>query len=1144
MNHSQVSKGTPCKVILLLFCFLFLFSCKNEIVLHTVNFESGNDILQTIQINEGNSLGLSYSAAPEEPEGKEFLFWSIDGETPYDFSTPVDSDFTLHAVWKTVECKVSFINNYTIEYISIDYGSVLTEDDYKAPPTEDAAKEFLFWSEDGKTPYDFNKAITSDLTLYAIWTDIVYTVKFMDDNNIVFSAEVKKNTLIQEIPAPDSQNKKFRFWSIDGVNPYDFNSPINKDITFYAIWDITQYRVTFMKNAFTEIASIFVKAGDTIHEPSFTAPEGKRLAYWSTTSDGNIKYDLSTPIASDLTLYAVWEDIQYTITFMYNDSVVSKIPVIYGHQLEPITPPETDFAFLFWSEDGTTEFDFSTPVYSNKTLYAIYNMETVHAVIFMNENAVYKIDTDVPHGTPVKEIAPPETPKGKSGFMFWSIAPEGAGRYNFDTPVQNDLTLYAIWMPEPIEFTINDDEIIINRTYGDFVNLEIPYGATSISDLAFAECSELEYISIPESVTYIGECAFQNCKSLKEIIIPNGITEIKYRTFDSCTSLQHIEMPSSLQVVGDYAFEDCSMLKETGLFNGITDIGDYAYSGCSSLTSAIIPDSVKKTKLGTHVFENCTGIITASISKQLTELPDSTFENCTSLERVEVPISIRSIGQYSFSGCSSLKGIKLPSEVLYISSNAFSGCKNLSSINIPDNIIEIGDNAFRGCSKITSIKIPYKVTSIKDYTFYACSSLEDIQIPDSVTYIGEYAFYGCSSLTDIQVPDSVAAIGDYAFSNCSSLGDVHIPDNVSTLGLNIFNNSSLNSLMIKSDHLSEEAMHGYATTLGTCSIVTLIVSDFSSVIPYYAFSACSIMNIQIPDSVTSIRDYAFSDCSSLGDIYIPDHISYIGKNVFDNSSLKSLTINAESLSSNSLDNCSITTLILSDSSISIPYSAFSDCSIMNIQIPDSVTSIGDSAFSDCIGLTNIQIPDSVTSIGANAFRNCSDLTGITIPDGVTSFEAYLFYRCSSLTDITIPDSLTSIGNYAFSGCTNLKHIQIPASVNSIGNSAFSGCSNLTDITIPKGVTSINDSTFHSCTSLTNIQLSNSITSIGDSAFYGCSNLKEIIIPNSVSTIEMYAFSYCSSLTDVYCEASSKPYDWSSYWVYNSNPEIHWGYTGE
>ena len=985
MNHSQVSKGTPCKVILLLFCFLFLFSCKNEIVLHTVNFESGNDILQTIQINEGNSLGLSYSAAPEEPEGKEFLFWSIDGETPYDFSTPVDSDFTLHAVWKTVECKVSFINNYTTEYIFIDYGSVLTEDDYKAPPTEDAAKEFLFWSEDGKTPYDFNKAITSDLTLYAIWTDIVYTVKFMDDNNIVFSAEVKKNTLIQEIPAPDSQNKKFRFWSIDGVNP------------LYAIWDITQYRVTFMKNAFTEIASIFVKAGNTIYEPSFTAPEGKRLAYWSTTSDGNIKYDLSTPIASDLTLYAVWEDIQYTITFMYNDSVVSKIPVIYGHQLEPITPPETDFAFLFWSEDGTTEFDFSTPVYSNKTLYAIYNMETVHAVIFMNENAVYKIDTDVPHGTPVKEIAPPETPNGKSGFMFWSIAPEGAGRYNFDTPVQNDLTLYAIWMPEPIEFTINDDEIIINRTYGDFVNLEIPYGATSISDLAFAECSELEYISIPESVTYIGERAFQNCKSLKEIIIPNGITEIKYRTFDSCTSLQHIEMPSSLQVIGDYAFEDCSMLNETGLLNGITDIGDYAYSGCSSLTSAIIPDSVKKTKLGTHVFENCTGIITASISKQLTELPDSTFENCTSLERVEVPISIRSIGQYSFSGCSSLKGIKLPSELLYISSNAFSGCKNLSSINIPDNIIEIGDNAFRGCSKITSIKIPYKVTSIKDYTFYACSSLEDIQIPDSVT---------------------------------------------------------------------------------------------------------------------SIRDYAFSDCSSLGDIYIPDHISYIGKNVFDNSSLKSLTINAESLSSNSLDNCSITTLILSDSSISIPYSAFSDCSIMNIQIPDSVTSIGDSAFSDCIGLTNIQIPDSVTSIGANAFRNCSDLTGITIPDGVTSFEAYLFYRCSSLTDITIPDSLTSIGNYAFSGCTNLKHIQIPASVNSIGNSAFSGCSNLTDITIPKGVTSINDSTFHSCTSLTNIQLSNSITSIGDSAF------------------------------DVYCEASSKPYDWSSYWVYNSNPEIHWGYTGE
>ena len=744
MNLRQKSIKTFVRLFFL--CFLFiLLSCQNEILLHTISFQADGNIIQTTQITHGDPIKIQ-PIPSAIPEGKEFAFWSLDGANPYDFNTPVTSDITLKAVWDTAKCKITFINGFSTTYIYIDYGTTIKENDYENPPSEEG-REFLFWSIDGSTKYDFSNPITEDLTLHAVWENITYEVTFMDGTELIYSIELNEGETIQEIPGPETPDKTFKFWSVDGINPYDFNAPVNSNITLHAIWDDIQYEVTFMSDAHTEFVSLFFPSGSSLITPYITAPEGKELAYWSTLPDGSIKYNLDSPVTSNLVLYAVWKNIEYKVIFKYNNDVIKEITVPYGNLVEEIEAPETDYAFSFWSENGTTEFDFTSPIYSDTTLYAIYNTEAAHAVIFMNGNDVFFIDTDVPHNTQVEKIDPPEIPDGKSGFLFWSTAERDTGEYNFSSPIQGDLTLYAIWMPSPLEYTQDDNDIIITGVSDNsLTEIEIPYGVTEIADNAFEDCNELQTIILPDSIKNIGSNAFSNCTSLEQINIPNNLTIIKENLFYNCSSLTEINLPDSISSIETSSFEGCSslstintpenlseiatrafygcsQLSSIALNTNIKSIGDYAFYGCSELSFINIPDNV--TSIGMHTFEACSNLKEVSLSKNLTNIPDSTFKDCSSLTTIKIPLSIRTIEQYSFSGCTALSQIVLPDSILYIGKNAFENCTNLTEITIPDSVLEIGASSFENCTNLTKVILPNTITALNENLFRGCSSLTE-----------------------------------------------------------------------------------------------------------------------------------------------------------------------------------------------------------------------------------------------------------------------------------------------------------------------------------------------------------------------------------------------------------------------------------
>ena len=124
----------------------------------------------------------------------------------------------------------------------------------------------------------------------------------------------------------------------------------------------------------------------------------------------------------------------------------------------------------------------------------------------------------------------------------------------------------------------------------------------------------------------------------------------------------------------------------------------------------------------------------------------------------------------------------------------------------------------------------------------------------------------------------------------------------------------------------------------------------------------------------------------------------------------------KSIGANAFYGCTtLTSIAISNSIISIGYSAFDNCPLTSITIPDSVTSIGDYAFRKC------PIKKAVIPANAAIYIKNNSLVEVIITSG-DSIEAGAFMYCYNLTSITIPDTITDIGDNAFKDCFNLVEV--------------------------------------------------------------------------------------------------------------------------
>ena len=623
----------------------------------------------------------------------------------------------------------------------------------------------------------------------------------------------------------------------------------------------------------------------------------------------------------------------------------------------------------------------------------------------------------------------------------------------------------------------------------------ITYAVTGIGYQAFYNCSSLTSVTIPNSVTSIGSSVFYDCTSLTSISIPNSVTSIENHAFRNCTSLTSLTIGNSVKSIGNDAFAGCSSLTSLTIPNSVTSIENDAFWGCSSLTFVTIPNTVTSIGAGAFggtgiyfdesnwendilYFNNCLLQIRNKISgshtiKSNTRLIAAcAFEECSSLTSITIPNSVTSIGREAFWLCTSLTSITIPSSIKSIEEYAFLYCTSLNTIRVEATTPPaLGNDVFtdspvstcyipcgtldayeasdwaqyvsefveEGCIDPTwqitytsadgNIVTPYKtdvfgakiisneykdgvgtitfdghVTTIGDDAFEGCSSLSSITVPNSVTSIGTSAFSYCSSLTSITIPNSITSIGDNAFSNCSSLNSITIPNSVTSIESNTFQGCS------------------------------------------------SLTSVTFFNSVRHIQWEAFKDCINLDDIIIPEHITVICSDAFDNTGISNNASNWED-GVLYIDDC----LIDAKESLNGAYT-----------IKDGTRLIARCAFKNCSTLTSFTIPQSVDIIGQLAFEGTGYYNdNANWEDGVLYINDWLICANTSVpNEYIIKDATRMIAEGAFLA-KNVVSITLPNSLEGIGTVAF-GMTPITSLIIPENVSIIYEKAFGS--NITSIEL--------------------------------------------------------------------------
>ena len=314
-------------------------------VLYVANggvFADGNEVLQGVTDGDG----VARQPLAPTREGYTFAGWTYDreGTDPVDFDNPLvggGKHATLYAQWNAVEednsIDVLYVANGGTFFDGSDALQGVTDGDGVArqplAPTREGYT-FAGWTYDaaGTDPVDFTKPLVGGgdhATLFAQWTedkgadvdenknvkDVLYFANggVFFDGNVTLQGVTDSDGVARQPLAPTREGYTFAGWTYDseGNDPVDFSKPVQgggDHVTFYAQWTknetpaVETHKVNFYVDGST--TTVEVEDGKTVDQPSDPSVDGFDFVGWSSSKESFKKFDFSTPITEDTTVYA------------------------------------------------------------------------------------------------------------------------------------------------------------------------------------------------------------------------------------------------------------------------------------------------------------------------------------------------------------------------------------------------------------------------------------------------------------------------------------------------------------------------------------------------------------------------------------------------------------------------------------------------------------------------------------------------------------------------------------------------------------------------------------------------------------------------------------------------------------------------
>ena len=635
--------------------------------------------------------------------------------------------------------------------------------------------------------------------------------------------------------------------------------------------------------------------------------------------------------------------------------------------------------------------------------------------------------------------------------------------------------------------------------------VDLPEGLTTVPYESFFWCSALEVITVPSTVTSLSIHAFTACYGVKKLELPEGINYIGEEAFSYCTGLESVNIPEGVTKLEDETFRGCKKLTRLDIPEGVTEIGDSAFEDCESLAVINIPDSVET--IGDSVFLNtawlnnqpdgvvyfrtsaiaCGGTCPAEVTIRngTTEIKGGAFKGLTALKKINIPATVTRVGESAFEGCTSLTEVTLPDAVNVIEKGVFRGCESLRNFVLHDGMTEIGEDAFRECTALESVIMPATVTVLGVRAYYHCAALTELLLSEGLTSVGgqKYQYYAseafdeCDSLKSVVFPKNITYVYD-TFNRCDSLERV------------LFCNPDAEYRESFYESAQGEIKIYRLGASGGCTVTyddhTLTVSGSGKTAEYSAEEPApwslfpdfvdQVTSVVAEDGVTGIGDRAFADMTALATVTLPDSVTYVGAQAFDNTAWYDRQRDGLLYLNHILIGCKgecEAKPYIEPGTVTVASGALSGSEgLKSLSLPDSVININKNAFSACPSLTTARVPESVKNIGKGAFRNspslklqCFDgskahtyakdnsipyelIGGTTgncrweadgtrlIISGSGKMKDYYMATESSIpwgtdfTEVVIKEGVTGVGSRAFSKLSKLQKVVIPESVTS------------------------------------------------------------------------------------------------------------------
>ncbi|MCF7932985.1 MAG: InlB B-repeat-containing protein [Acholeplasmataceae bacterium] len=312
---------------------------------------------------------------PMDPiyDGHAFTGWYEDAarEILHEFGDMPAHDLTLYAGWETLSYTVLYDTMGGSELVSSD----VLYDTVVVPPAEPTYEGYAFdgWylSPTYETVYVFGDMPAHDLTLYAKWTPLTYTVTYDTvGGSLIDPADVVFDTLVPEPDDPVKDSQTFAGWYLDieTTEPYDFGRMPAHDLTLYALWHVT---LSFETYDGSEVLPLTGHPGDPFDQPDDPVLANHLFTGWYEDESLLIPYDSDTLPDVHMTIYAGWALETVSLSFINNGGThIDQADVPIGTSLMSFLPTRDEHVFAGWYQDSSLTTRVTHAPENDATLYA------------------------------------------------------------------------------------------------------------------------------------------------------------------------------------------------------------------------------------------------------------------------------------------------------------------------------------------------------------------------------------------------------------------------------------------------------------------------------------------------------------------------------------------------------------------------------------------------------------------------------------------------------------------------------------------------------------------------------------------------------------------------------------------------------